>query len=292
MVVLWLTAIVLLALRWDGTLSANYASIFVPVYLALIMKWFHTLLLMQQIRQDTSKMISKDKFLSEVLQGREPEELEEEELKTLHEKYVVVSQIPADLEYELEHDDDCKDLTDEEKEEMKVTHSKEFEAAMEAQSDARRALVKSMVLDVAFLVLVVLKVDHHVESMSWWLVFLPILVAYGLRILHSCFICCCITTAMDPDEVVVMAMKKEDLENLNDLNGEGADDNIKNEEGFLLGSEVILHGLNTEAFNGKVGIVKEALKEGRQEVYIEELEKTVVSALVMRSASNMRDSLG
>ena len=99
----------------------------------------------------------------------------------------------------------------EEKEEIRVSSSREFEAALEAYGDARRSMIKSMALDVAFLILLILKVDNHV-NMSWWLVFLPILLSYGLRICYSCFICCCLASPMDPEEVVVLAMTKEELD--------------------------------------------------------------------------------
>lgn len=283
---LWLAAFVLVALRWDNTISADYVLVFIPVYLALIMKWMHTVLTMQTISKDMSKMVSKDHFLNNILQGREPEELEEEELKKMHEQYVVVSQIPADIEHELENDEEFKIMSDEEKEEIRVSSSREFEAALEAYGEARRSMIKSMLLDVAFLVLLILKVDNHV-NMSWWLVFLPILLSYGIKILHSCFVCCCLASPMDPGEAVVLSMTKEDLEkviNEKENAGENATtdnkDQDENQDGaFAFDSEVILHSLNTVEFNEKTGIVKGPIKDGRQEIYIQELDKTVALKL-------------
>lgn len=283
---LWLAAFVLMALRWDNTITADYVLVFIPVYLALIMKWLHTVLTMQTISKDMSKMVSKDHFLNNILQGREPEELEEEELKKMHEQYVVVSQIPADIEHELENDEEFKNMSDEEKEEIRVSSSREFEAALEAYGEARRSMIKSMLLDVAFLVLLILKVDNHV-SMSWWLVFLPILLSYGLKILHSCFTCCCLASPMDPGEAVVMSMTAEDLEkvmkekeNAGDNPSTDNKDQDENQEGaFALDSGVILHSLNTVEYNDKTGIVKGPIKDGRQEVYVQQLDITVALKL-------------
>lgn len=286
---LWLIALLLLALRWDQTITSSYAAIFTPVYFALILKWIHFVVIMGAISQDMAKMISKDKFLKDVLRGREPEELEEEELKELHGKYVVVSQIPADVQHDLEHDEDDKKLSDEDKEEIRVASSREFEAATEAYNTARRNLVKSAVLDVAFLILIILKVDDHV-NMSWWVVFVPILIAYGLRILSNCFVCCCAGSPMDPEEVAILAMKKDELvaeaegkdgekEESEEANGPGSD-NPPADGSFAIDAEVLLHSLKSEEFNGKIGVVKGSLKDGRQEVYIKDLDKTAALKIV------------
>ena len=288
---LWLIALLLLALRWDQTITSSYAAIFVPVYFALILKWVHFVVTMGAISQDMAKMISKDKFLKDILRGREPEELEEEELKELHGKYVVVSQIPADVQHDLEHDEDDKKLSDEDKEEIRVASSREFEAATEAYNGARRNLVKSAVLDVAFLILIILKVDDHV-NMSWWVVFCPILIAYGLRILSNCFVCCCGGSPMDPEEVAMLAMKKDDLvaeaegkdgekEESGEANGTSPTDGS-----FAIDSEVLLHSLKAEEFNGKIGVVKGTLKDGRQEVYIKDLDKTAALKVVNMKAKD------
>ena len=299
----WFLAFLLMALRWDNTITADYVIIFVPVYFALIMKWLHSVLVMQHIQKDMSKMVSKDHFLKEVLHGREPEELEEEELMALHGKYVVVHQIPPDVEHELENDEENKDLSAEEKEEIRVSSSREFEAAMQGYNDARRGMLKSMVFDVAFLILLILKVDDHVD-MNWWIVFIPIFVSMGLRMLRSCFTCCCLASSIDEDEVVVLAMKKEDLEKLNEKLQEttGGDDGKKEEENgidakkaeegpsFPLNSEVTLFGMKAAEFNGKTGIVKGPLTNGRQEIHIKELNKTAaIKVSNLKGASSPAD---
>jgi DnaJ domain len=289
--ILWYIAFMLLALRWDYTITSEYALVFIPVYLALLMGWLSTVLLMQHISTEMSKMVSKDHFLSVILHGREPEELEEEELKGLHDKYVVVQQIPEDVEHELLHDEEMKNLSNEEKEEIRVSSSREFEAALEAIHEARWNMIKSILLDVAFLVLLILKVDNHYPDLSWWIVFSPILVHYGLRYLRSCFICCCSAGPdLDHDDIVVLSMHKDNLEKAAaaaDAAGEG-DATVENDPqqndtthtGSLpLSSTVLLHSLKTQEFNGKTGIVKGPLKDGRQEIYIPDLDKLVALKL-------------
>lgn len=279
---LWYTAFIVLALRWDHTITADYALVFIPVYLALIMGWMHTVLLLQHISKEMSKMVSKDHFLTVILRGREPEELDEEELKGLHDKYVVVQQIPPDVEHELQNDEEMKKLPDDEKEEIRVSSSREFEAALEAIHDARRNMIKSIILDVAFLVLLILKVDNHLPDLSWWIVFSPILVHYGLRYLRSCFICCCYGGPdMDQDEIIVLSINRDDLEKATKEENEEVAGNDTVDDGSIpIGSTVLLHSLKNQEFNGKTGIVKGPFnKDGRQEVHIPDLDKLVALKL-------------
>lgn len=298
---LWLIALLLLALRWDQTITSNYTVVFIPVYLALIFKWVHYMAVMQVISKDMDKMMSRDKFMKDVLRGREPEELEEDELKELNSKYVVVSQIPADVEHDLEHDEETKQLTDDEKEEIKVASSKEFEAASEGYAKARWDMAKSMVLDVAFLILLVLKIDDHAD-MSWWAVFSPILVVYILRIFSNCFICCCAGSPIDAEDVAILSMKKDDLVaevegaaeseaaeggETKEENGTTNDNTPTTDSSFPLNSKVLLHGLRSADFNDKIGIVNGPLTDGRQEVYIKDLDKTAALKIInMKSTSD------
>eukprot|EP00797_Seminavis_robusta_P010083 Sro173_g076280.2 (445) ;mRNA; f:37993-39327 len=130
-----------------------------------------------------------------------------------------------------------------------------------------------MLFEVAFLVLVILKVDDHAPILSWWIVFCPILSSYTARYVRTCFACCCqATPAVDPDEAVVLAaMEKKAQEE---------EEKTKN-KGFDLESTVILHSLNTEEFNGKTGIIKGPLdaETGRQQVFIPQLNKTAALKL-------------
>ena len=229
---LWFLAILLVTLRWDQTITADYAAIFVPAYLALVIKWMHFVVTLKAITLDMSKMVSKNYFVDVVLHGREPEELEEEELKELHDKYVVVSQIPLEVEASLEkeeapaegEDGEGHKLSDQEKEDIRVASSREFEHALEAYSKTRRVMIKSIILDIVFVILLVLKVDEH-KDFSWWIVFIPIWVSYGLRLLYNCFVCCCSVGPMSADEVLIISKAKEAM----DTAGENKDGNADND---------------------------------------------------------------
>jgi len=281
---LWLVSLILLALRWDQTISADYAVIFIPVYLALLLKWIQYVITMQAITADLNKMMSKDKFMKDVLKGREPEELDEAELQEIQSKHVVVTQIPDDVQHDLETDEDAKNLSEEEKEDIRVTSSREYEAAVEAYHDARRDMFKSMILHVTFLILLILKVDDH-NDMTWWVVFCPILVLYGIRILSNCYVSCCHGRgAIDAEDMAIMAGVHNGMAATTgaaDEEGErgvGEEEQNSNNEpaadgSFPLESEVLLHGLKTAEYNGKIGIIKGPLKDGRQEVCIKDLDK-------------------
>lgn len=49
---------------------------------------------------------------------------------------------------------------------------------------------------------------------------------------------------------------------------------------FPLKAKVVLHGLKSEEFNGKTGVILGGLKDGRQQVHVEELNKNAALKLV------------
>ncbi|VEU40429.1 unnamed protein product [Pseudo-nitzschia multistriata] len=186
-------------LRWDGTWddSVPYRQVFVPVYMAMIVRWSRSFLTLHKIRKDVNRMVTSDYIENEFLKGRSMEDLPEDEQKDLKEAFLVVSVEP-------EFEPTAPDLTAEELEEEQVESSPEYRSAMEIYGETFYSLLRSLVYGVTFLVLLTLKLDDRLgDGASWWAVFAPLFIERGTRLAKLFSKCVC--GGIAGEEVVVYA---------------------------------------------------------------------------------------
>jgi len=193
---------ILLALRWDDYLTADYALLFTPLYLALMIRWLGRYLTMRQMASDVLRMTTPEILEHEC--GKPYADFTEEEQEQVARDFIIVH-LPPDAAAAL---DDVEDV---------VQLSPEYEAAMQIYSNSFAALVVGMLFGIPLVILLVLKVDGHYDG-SWWIIFLPVWVYLGTQILWNCYSCCCASIV---GEEVILHMDVDDVAD--------ADDDDKNE---------------------------------------------------------------
>lgn len=195
----------MLALRWDETLTNDYTIIFIPIYIALALRWLGRYLIMQQMKFDILRMITLPKLEQEI--GKKYEDMTEEEQLELQEEFIIVHLPPDAPTVQAAFGEDFVQL------------SPEYQAAMEAYYSSFSALVIGMVFGIPMIILLVLKIDEVLPA-SWWLIFMPAWIYLGTQMLWSCYGCCCASVG---EEVLVEIESDDEGEGENNEEAENRD---------------------------------------------------------------------
>jgi hypothetical protein len=241
--VLWYVAMLRLARAWDGAFGEDvkYGRVFIPVYLALIVRWMQAVVTLHTIRADVNRMISLDFLEEEVLKGKHLEELTEDERLLLMKEFLLVT-VPPDFEPEVPEEEEtataaaaadieagtAEDLKKKNIEEQKVASSPEYEAATEMYNETFGNLISSIVFGSIFVLLVVLKLDGPVTRANWWTVFTPIWVYLGSLVMYYTSACFFGSSVTGDEIVLVMQQKQQDKEK---QDNEDADNPDKSKDG-------------------------------------------------------------
>jgi hypothetical protein len=182
---------VVMALRWDDTLTADYALLFVPLYIALALRWLGRYLTMLQMASDVLRMTTPE--ILEHAMGKPYADLTEEEQEAVARDFIIVH-LPPEAAIA-----DVEDV---------VQLSPEYQASMQIYYNSFSSLVLGMLFGIPLVVMLVLKIDGHYDG-SWWIVFVPVWVYLGVQILWNCYSCCCASVV---GEEVVLQMSMADAD--------------------------------------------------------------------------------
>lgn len=209
---LWYLGIIFLCLRWDGAWTNPYRQIFVPIYLAILLRWIQSILILRKVRRDVTRMVTVEFLEREILRGKSLEELNEAELEEIRAQFLVITVAPDFVPVT----EEGAVLEEAQLEEQKVEASPEFEAATHIYNTTFADLVKSVLFGSIFLILLTRKVDHQIAA-SWWAVFTPIWIERGTRWILNLYNCVCGTVSSDDIVIHLSNQKKGDV----DATGEG-----------------------------------------------------------------------
>lgn len=180
---------IFLALKWDQTISWDYAIIFIPLYFHHALKIFQAIFLIGKVRSDVRKMttvkyLEKNHLNNDTENvGRRYEDLTDEEKDELSKKYIIVHVPPNASEDPL--------ITDEETQLfMQIASSPEYQQRMDILDGCYHTLSTIILFRIAFMVLLVFKLDDN-KHWDWFIVFVPIWIELAYNILPSCWMCCC-----------------------------------------------------------------------------------------------------
>ena len=201
--VAWYVGVIFLALKWDGTWTSDYATILIPIYIAMALQWGQLVVALRKIKYDVDRMISPEFLEREVLKGKSMEELTEDERNLILQEFLLVT-VPADFV------PDNEDGTLDEKglEEQRVQASAEYDGAIEMYNSAFASLMRSFIFGTTFLIVLTLKLDGSIDS-NWWTVFTPLWVYYGSLIIYNSFTCLCGGVAGEEVMLNTMAAQQE-----------------------------------------------------------------------------------
>jgi hypothetical protein len=202
----WLLAIVFLVEKWDGW-SASYRYVLIPVYVAMTLRWIEKLMTISKIRGDVARMVTMEFLETEVLKGKNLDDITTEEQEQLRKDYIIVT-VPPEFEPDIEpFVEDGETPDDKLLEELKVEASHEYEAATEIYNSTLGSLYGSVIFGLTFLILLTLKLDDQISG-NWWAVFSPIWIYLISQMVYSCFIFTCGTVS--GDEIVLGMPDGED----------------------------------------------------------------------------------
>jgi len=219
----WLAGLLMLSLRWDRTIDFDYVFVFVPIYIAMILRWIGQVIAMFQLRHDIQRMISIAKLEEQI--GKQYEDFTEEEHEQIAREYIIVH-IPPGIEVVDDNDDDI------------IRTSPEYELAVDAYYVAFVNIVTGIIFHIPLVTLIVLKVDKHFFG-SWWIVFIPVWISIGFQFLKGCYTCCCISTS---EEVIEM-----ELDNAGNEKADGEveqNTHKENNERSFVGADSSMHDFN------------------------------------------------
>lgn len=239
---------IFLALRWDETVSWSYAIVLIPLYLLEAARIGSCFYWIRKMNNEMLRMVTIE-YLEEVIipkhysgkkkagDGEEEEEKDEElgdeitdirlyadltekERDEINHIYRIVHLPPdvtqaVDAGIEMDHDE-------------QIAQSSEYQAAIEMQWQAVRAIRNIILIHLPTIVLLVFKADY-IKDYSWWIVSVPLWAQIGLTMGKSCFTCCTAgaEVSSEDEEMLAAAMmaqaagnKKNDKED----DGEKAED--------------------------------------------------------------------
>jgi hypothetical protein len=157
---------------------------------------------------------SSNYMIEKVLNGRDLDDLTEEERLDIYKKYIVVH-VPPDVEVDGESEAAL--------EQGRVESSPEFERAQEVMGQSIAAFWNTVVFGVTFVALVVSKLDSKID-VDWWGVFTPIWIYFGSQFVYSGYTCCCGTISGQEIILQVPSSSNNDINNSqnaeNDAEGE------------------------------------------------------------------------
>jgi len=196
------------------------------------LRWSRSILILRKVRRDIQRMVSVDYLEHDVLKGKSVDELSDEETTELREAFLVVS---VDPDFEPRN----ADLDEIEIEEDKVESSPEFESATDIYNNTFISLACSFVFGGIFLILLTLKLDKELyiedpfeEYISWWIVFTPIFIERGCRLMYNFYHFCC--GAIMGDEIVLVASniytEDEDIKDNHSIDDKCEEQEIQNED--------------------------------------------------------------
>jgi curved DNA-binding protein CbpA len=217
---LWYLGVIFLCNRWDGTWTSAYRQIFTPIYLAMLVRWTQSMLILRTVRRDVSRMVTVEFLEREVLKGKSLEELNEAELEDIRKQFLVITVAPDFVPVT----EEGVELEEAKLEEQKVEGSPEFEAATEIYNSTFVDLVKSMVFSSIFLILLTRKLDDQITA-SWWAVFVPVWIERGTRWILNLYNCVCGGIASDEIVMTMTNQKTDDVDASSDEEKKGKYEN-------------------------------------------------------------------
>jgi len=209
----------------------------VPFYVALLLRMLEDALTIDLIKSERSKLVTPEQFIklqhehtnaaaasvsNSATEGGD--DAEEERLNKLEEEYTVVTVLDDEVAAAVaamreecgaaegngeqpppssSSVDASAFLSEEELERLKVHLSPEYEALSEAIQSQLRAIGTTVLFGIPFVALVACKLQAQIK-VNWWVVFVPIWVWLGAKVVSSCCLCCFASVLTMGGELVVV----------------------------------------------------------------------------------------
>ena len=194
--IMFVLGVLLLTLKWDDIIVANYAAVFVPFYLWMALRWFAANKEMKDTRTDMSKMVTieyiEKYILNETKQDEEGNDIEdqlhrtyndlsEEERDEINKSYIIVHVPPKqsapgeeDNENDMEGDLDA------------IERSPEYQEAVLRHQEAYKSIQHIVLPEIPLIILVIIQLDMS-KNWDWGLVFIPLWISMVIECCGGCY---------------------------------------------------------------------------------------------------------
>ena len=194
----WLAFVIgvlLLTLKWDGVITADYAAVFIPFYIWMTLRWLGASKEMNDTRTDMSKMVTIDYIekyiLNEIKQDENGNDIEgqmhrtyndlnEEERDELNESYIIVHVPPKtaapgeEAEQTMEADLD------------QIERSPEYQETLSQHREAYKSIQRIILPEIPFIILIIIQLDMN-KNWNWGIVFIPVWINMFMECCGGCY---------------------------------------------------------------------------------------------------------
>ena len=205
----FVVAILFLALKFDNVISWNYAELFIPFYVWMLLRFIEAKREMAAAHADMTKMVTIEYVEKYIINEKKQDEngndiegqlhrtyndLNEEERDRINKEYIIVhvpprSQTPTTGENEHEDEDDFE----------RIERSPEYMEARARYMHTSKSIHRIILPELPLIILVIVQLDMD-KSWNWGLTFLPLWIAMFVDCAGGCFGFCC-TSALAHMEV-------------------------------------------------------------------------------------------
>jgi len=231
---IWLVVGVLfLTLKFDKVLSWDYAALFIPFYIWMLLRLVDAYNYIRGVRADMSKMATIEyieKFvINETRQDEDGNDIEdqlhrtyndlnEEERDDINKAYIIVH-VPPKAQAPGDDEDDEEDDFD------RIERSPEYQEAKARHEHASKLIQRLFIPEIPLLILIIVQLDGN-KNWNWGLTFLPLWIAMFFECCGGCygFFCTSALAHIEVQEAMADHFEKEKEAKKND-NGEDAKKN-------------------------------------------------------------------
>lgn len=188
--------VLLLTLKWDGAISANYAVVLLPFYFWMGIRAFAASKEMKDVRTDMAKMVTIEYIEKYILNEKKQDDdgndievqlhrtyndLSEEERDEINESYIIVHVPPKQP---VPGEEDNEDTAEGDLE--AIERSPEYQEAMLRHQEAYKAIQRIVLPEIPLIILVVIQLDMN-KNWDWGVVFLPLWISMVIDCCGGCY---------------------------------------------------------------------------------------------------------
>ena len=194
--VMFVLGTLMLTLKWDDIILADYAITFIPFYLWMALRWFAASKEMKDTRTDMSKMVTieyiEKYILNETKQDEEGNDIEnqlhrtyndlsEEERDEINQSYIIVHVPPKQsAPGEEENENDMEGDLD------AIERSPEYQEALLRHQEAYKSIQHIVLPEIPLIILVIIQLDNA-KNWDWGLVFIPLWISMVIECCGGCY---------------------------------------------------------------------------------------------------------
>jgi hypothetical protein len=214
----FVVGILFLALKFDNALSWDYAALFAPFYVWMLLRLLEANIDMRTLRAGMSKMVTIEFIEKFVINEKKQDEngndiedqrhrtyndLNEEERDNINKKYIIVHVPPRTQ-------GPGEDENDEEDDFEKIERSPEYQEAKARHHYAYKSIQRIIFPDLPLMVLIIVQLDMN-KVWNWGLIFLPVWIAMFFDCCGGCygFFCTSALAHMEVQEALAEHIAKE-----------------------------------------------------------------------------------